>query len=224
MLTHSDQINEVAAALAAAQLVMDNAHKESVNPGFKSRYADLASVRDAVNLPLAQAKIACVQAPSVEGKQVRVETRFVHASGQWFACVVGAEAKAADAQSIGSAITYLRRYGLMALAGIAPDDDDGNAASHAPRWQEPREERRPEPVRPPPASEKKWTDPERKAFMGELAKVDADYNVVASWCENLGKPRPSAMDGAGRSALLAALIGPARERFNTYASTFRSEK
>lgn len=209
MLTTSDQINEIAAALAKAQSGMDNADKGRVNPAFKSKYADLASVRDAVIGPLTAAGIAVLQAPSTTAEGVVVETRFVHGSGQWLACSVGATPRAYDPQSVGSAITYLRRYGLMALAGIAPEDDDGNAAS-APRtepvkrWQEPA---------PAP---RKWSDNERKAFNAELDKLGVKYEEVAGWCESMGKPRPSVMEAAQRSGVLSALLGPARGKFDSF--------
>jgi hypothetical protein len=215
MLTTSEHINEIAAALAKAQGSMDNASKDRSNPAFKSKYADLASVRDAVIGPLTAAGIAVIQAPSTTAEGVVVETRFVHSSGQWLSCSVGATPRAYDPQSVGSAITYLRRYGLMALASIAPEDDDGNAASGAPmqrtepvkRWEE----------RPP--APKRWSDNERKAFCAELDKLGVKYEAVGAWCESVGKPRPSEMEPAQRSAVLSALLGPARGKFDAFVAT-----
>lgn len=209
MLTTSEQINEIAKALATAQGLMDNASKDRKNDHFKSKYADLASVRDAVIGPLSSAGIAVLQAPSTTAEGVVVETRFVHGSGQWLSCSVGATPRAYDPQSVGSAITYLRRYGLMALAGIAPEDDDGNAASvqtAPPRRQEP----------PPVAPQKKWSDNERKSFCAEVEKLGAKYDDVASWCESMDRPRPSAMEPAQRSALLQHLIGPGAAKFAAF--------
>ena len=133
----SEQIDEIATALAAAQGEMEHASKDRMNPAFKSRYADLASILDACRGPLSKAGIAIIQAPSVEshddapGVHVSVETRFVHKSGQWMATTITAQVVDAKAQTIGSAVTYLRRYGLAAMAGVAPDDDDGAQASRA---------------------------------------------------------------------------------------------
>jgi hypothetical protein len=132
MLTTSPDIAEIATALAKAQAQMANAIREATNPAFRSKYADLAAVREATNGPLSEHGIACVQAPAVTEQGVSVETRLIHASGQWLACTVGAIPKDGTPQAIGSCITYLRRYGLLAMAGIAPDDDDGNAAQHGP--------------------------------------------------------------------------------------------
>lgn len=224
MLTTSEAINEIAAALAKAQGAMDNASKDRNNPAFKSKYADLASVRDATSGPLAANGIAVLQAAATTADGVTVETRFIHTSGQWLACTVGAVPKAYDPQSVGSAITYLRRYGLMSMAGIAPEDDDGNAASGRddgpPRWQqreEPRrEERRPAPP-PEPAPAKKWTDPQRAAFCAELGNLGVSYDNVAAFCEHLGRPRPSAMEPAQRSALLSHLVSPSgRAAFDAF--------
>lgn len=125
----SEQIHELATALSAAQSEMAHAAKDRSNPAFKSKYADLASIMDACREPLTKYGIAVIQAPSVEGLAVSVETRFVHKSGQWIATTITAQLGDAKAQTIGSAVTYLRRYGLAAMAGVAPDDDDGNAGS-----------------------------------------------------------------------------------------------
>jgi len=231
MLTTSETFNDIAAALAKAQGEMDNASKDRSNPAFKSKYADLASVRDATSGPLSANGIAVLQAAATTAEGVTVETRFVHTSGQWFACTVGAVPKAYDPQSIGSAITYLRRYGLMSMAGIAPEDDDGNAASGRddgpPRWQqqEPRrEERRPEPQRqeprreePKPAPEKRWSENERKAFCAEVGNLGMTYDNVAAFCQSLNRPRPSGMEPQQRSAVLAHLVSPAgRAAFDAF--------
>lgn len=130
-MTTSEQINELATALAAAQAEMGGAVKDSQNPHFKSKYADLASVRDAAR-PLAKHGIAVIQScrmATVDGGMVaEVETRMVHRSGQWMADTLAVPVSKTDAQGIGSALTYGRRYSLAAFAGIAPEDDDGEAA------------------------------------------------------------------------------------------------
>lgn len=129
----SEQINELAAALAAAQGEMAHASKDQTNPAFGKKYADLASVVDACREPLSKHGIAVLQSPRVvtaeRGVSVIVETRFVHKSGQWASTELAAVVNDAKPQTLGSAITYLRRYGLAAMAGVAPEDDDGNAAN-----------------------------------------------------------------------------------------------
>jgi hypothetical protein len=127
-MTTSEQINEIAAALAKAQGEMGGAKKDAANPFFKSKYADLASVRDAINGPLSKHGIAVIQSPSAEGNLVSVVTLLAHSSGQWMRGEAKCVAKDDSPQSVGSATTYLRRYALQSFAGIAPEDDDAEAA------------------------------------------------------------------------------------------------
>lgn len=127
-MTTSESINEIAGALAKAQAEMGGAVKDSANPFFKSKYADLSSVREAVNGPLTKHGIAVVQSPSTGGAVVSVATMLVHTSGQWIRGEVSCTAKDDSPQAVGSAITYLRRYALQSFAGVAPEDDDAEAA------------------------------------------------------------------------------------------------
>ena len=122
----------VYAALAAAQMEMGKALKDSTNPAFKSKYADLASVMDACMPALNRHGIAVFQ-PTVDDESGRyVKTIFAHVSGETVECRVPLIVSKNDMQGYGSAVTYARRYGLMGMAGIAPEDDDGNAAAKAP--------------------------------------------------------------------------------------------
>lgn len=125
----SEAINEIATALAKAQGILTGAAKDANNPFFKSKYADLSSVWDACRGPLSSNGLSVVQLPSTELATVTVTTILMHSSGQWISGSVSATAKDAGPQSIGSAITYLRRYALQSIAGVAPEDDDGNAAN-----------------------------------------------------------------------------------------------
>lgn len=153
-MTTSELINEIAAALAKAQGEMTGAVKDAANPFFKSKYADLASVWEACRGPLTKNGIAIVQFPKTEytgtpepyqwtaksGETrngvrviciVSVLTRLTHSSGQWMEDAVSTMLPTGDPQSVGSAITYLRRYALQSVAGVAPEDDDAEAA-HGP--------------------------------------------------------------------------------------------
>lgn len=120
---------ELFAAYAKAQASMGALIKGAVNPAFRSRYADLAAVVDAVMPAMNAAGLAIIQAPSYDGEVLTVETLAVHTAGGWIRSALSVRPAKPDAQGLGSAITYLRRYALMALAGVAPEDDDGNAAS-----------------------------------------------------------------------------------------------
>lgn len=127
-MTHSEEIHEIAAALAKAQGAITGAVKDSANPFFKSKYADLASVWDACRKPLSDNGLSVIQSPEADGVRVTVETLLLHSSGQWFRNSLSVSAKEDSPQAIGSAITYLRRYVLQSFAGVAPEDDDGEAA------------------------------------------------------------------------------------------------
>ena len=127
--SRSEQINELAAALAKAQGAMEAAAKGNINPHFKSRYADLASVWEACREPLSKNGLAILQPVCADGASVTVTTILAHSSGQWISEALTMTAQQNTPQGVGSAITYGRRYGLSSMVGIAPDDDDGNAAS-----------------------------------------------------------------------------------------------
>lgn len=124
----SDTIGKIGAALAKAQKAMRHAVADSENPHFKSHYADLASVIDAVKDPLADNEIARPQFPISVGGEVGVVTSLIHSSGEWLEAEVYCRPVQATPQGIGSAITYLRRYSLAAAAGLAQTDDDAEAA------------------------------------------------------------------------------------------------
>lgn len=130
----SDQINELASALSRAQGQIKGASKDSSNPFFKSRYADLESIWDACRQPLTAHGLSILQSPTTEtvGDTVRVSvtTLLLHSSGQWIRDTVGVAAKEDSPQAIASCITYMKRYTLQSFAGVAPtDDDDGEAAT-----------------------------------------------------------------------------------------------
>ena len=127
----SDNINELGAALAKAQAVIEGALKDTANPFFKSKYADLSSVWDACRKPLTDHGLSVTQMPTEAENGIGVETTLIHSSGQWISNTFTMPVSKADAQGVGSAITYARRYALAAMVGVAPEDDDGNAATKA---------------------------------------------------------------------------------------------
>ena len=125
----SDQIGELAKSLAKAQGAIKNALKDSTNPHFKSRYADLASVWDAIREPLTSNGLSVVQTPSSVENKVQCTTMLLHESGQFVRDTMSMTPTQNTPQAQGSCLTYLRRYMLQSIAGVAPDDDDGNEAS-----------------------------------------------------------------------------------------------
>jgi len=133
-MEHSEQLNELSAALAKAQAKIRNAIKDSENPHFRSKYADLSSVWDACRAPLTENGLAVMQFPhSVSdetGKlHLYMRTMLTHSSGQWVRDMFEIPLTKVDAQGVVAACTYGRRAGLAAIAGVSPgDDDDGEAA------------------------------------------------------------------------------------------------
>jgi hypothetical protein len=125
----SESIGKLAEALAKAQGVMEGASKDSNNPFFKSKYSSLSAVWDACRKPLADNGLMVVQATDADPDMVVVDTRLCHSSGEWIQGRLVMKPVKADPQGIGSCLTYARRYALSAMVGIAPEDDDGNAAT-----------------------------------------------------------------------------------------------
>lgn len=123
-------MKNIASALVKAQKAFGPALKTSTNPHFKSRYADLAACVEAVMDGLNDNGIALIQKLYEHADGVMVETIFLHESGETYECgIIFVPATKQDPQGYGSALTYARRYSLMAACGIAPEDDDGNLAS-----------------------------------------------------------------------------------------------
>lgn len=124
----SESIAALAKALSVVQGDIENASKSSVNPHFKSKYADLAEVLNTVRPVFSANGLSFVQMPSFSDGVASVETMIMHESGEWISEKASAPVGKQDAQGVGSVITYLRRYSLAAFAGIAQEDDDANAS------------------------------------------------------------------------------------------------
>jgi hypothetical protein len=184
----SETINELATALCKAQAQIEGAKKGKENPHFRSKYADLGAVWDACREALTGHGLSVVQSPRTvlleAGLGVEVETRLLHTSGQWMEDTLMVPVGKPDAQGVGSAVTYARRYALAAFVGVSPEDDDGNAASA-------RTTAQPEPAKAPAgfadwfddlavvaesgtaALQKAWTDSDPK-FREYASKVKRD--------------------------------------------------
>jgi hypothetical protein len=145
-MRQSEQVNEIAAALAVAQGKIKSALKGNLNPHFKSKYADLAAVKEACGDALSANGIAVVQAHGFEGDRFILTTRLIHKSGQWLESQYLIKPVKDDPQGYASATTYARRISLSSMVGVVADeDDDGNAASQRgsyepPARQAPRED------------------------------------------------------------------------------------
>jgi hypothetical protein len=120
----------IASALVKAQKEFGPALKTSTNPHFRSRYADLSACVEAVIDALNNNNIYLMQLTEEHEAGVKVSTTFIHESGEQLSGgTLFMPASKHDAQGFGSALSYARRYSLMAACGIAPEDDDGNAAT-----------------------------------------------------------------------------------------------
>ncbi len=190
----AEDIKELCTALAKAQGQVENAQKNSANPFFKSKYADLATVWDAIREPFSSNGLSVVQQPiDTEDKTtMTLRTILLHASGQALESQFSMPLKAnATPQDVGSLCTYLRRYSLMALTGIAPADDDGNAASS-----------RTAPAKSisTPIPDTNWED-EAKAYGARFktAASDPDRRLVYAEVRNSRMPEPA------KTSLLSAM-------------------
>lgn len=158
MLT-SKNIDQIALALSKAQAIMEGAKKSSTNPFFHSKYADLAEVWDTCRKPLTDNGLCVVQsissdlnysfiskvatAKGIEERRyiyLSITSRLLHTSEQYFEDTICMPVEA-DPQSLGKVTTYIRRYAMMALIGIAPEDDDGESATDHGKGQLPVETR-----------------------------------------------------------------------------------
>jgi hypothetical protein len=128
-MQQSAEIKNLADALGKFQKDVENVKKDATNPFFKSKYASLENIIDTVRPPLAKHGLSFSQFPDGAG----LTTILMHSSGEWIQATSSMAAKDQTPQGQGSAITYLRRYALSSVLGLATeDDDDGNAASKAP--------------------------------------------------------------------------------------------
>lgn len=131
-MNSSESIKELALALAKAQGDIEKAEKDKDNPHFRSKYADLGNVVDAIKPALVSNGLAFTQICHEADNAAKIETIIIHSSGEWLSCgCISVPVSKNDAQGFGSALTYARRYSLSAAFGVAPEDDDGNAAAKA---------------------------------------------------------------------------------------------
>ena len=185
----SETISALATALSKAQGMIDDATKTGLNPAFRSKYADLASVRAAIREPLAVNDLAIVQGPRKADGGVEVETMILHKSGEWISESVFIPVTKQDAHGMGSGITYARRYGLMALLCIATDDDDGNAAVQS------------APAAPAKKAAPK-VDAEKVIAAGEAAAAKGT-DGLREWYKSLPNDERGALDADALNALKA---------------------
>jgi hypothetical protein len=203
-VNRSEQINEIGAALAKAQGAIKNPlKKNSVRTGtYSYEYADLAEVIDCCKPHLAANGLAILQSPSTDGKVVAIKTLLLHTSGQFIEDTLILMANDTRPQSIGSAITYGRRYAYCAMVGIAADvDDDGAAANGQSQGGQKEPKRAFEPKqREPQAPRQNITVPAGVAITFD-AKNPTHYEKLIAKLEQMK------VDGSHRLAVLEQMNG-----------------
>lgn len=172
-MNRSESIGQLAAALAVAQGKMKAASLNAQNPFFKSRYADLGAIIEAIRPILADNGLCFTQTPFVDSGVVTLETTIMHASGEWFssamAVAIADEKGMSFVQAMGKAITYLRRYALASMFGVyADEDDDGNESvtKPAPKKATPESNGQPAQTEPAAAVGPPMTEGQRKRLHG----------------------------------------------------------
>lgn len=177
-----------AKAFVAAQKATEAVKKASSNPAFRSKYADLAGVVEAVVPALNSHGIGVIQLPTNDGELVGLTTELLHESGASVRCTLKMRPTKNDPQGVGSAITYARRYSLLAMTGAAPEDDDGNAASSL------KPEGRPEPKRTEPQAPTLAQRADRLAATLEGVKtadeLEKAYRLASGLCADLDAKDP----------------------------------
>ncbi len=180
-------MKNIAAALVKAQRAFGPALKTASNPHFSSKYADLSACVEAVIDGLNGAGIFLMQAQHESESGVTVETIFVHESGETLSAgKLHVPAAKQDPQGYGSALTYARRYSLMAACGIAPEDDDGNAATKKPTVTAVRGEPAPGSGAAVKRDAYNKLPPDWKAWVDDLA------TVLVNLCDQSGPPAAKA--------------------------------
>lgn len=175
--TYSQDRGELFAALSKAQAKITGAVKDSSNPFFKSKYADLAACLDAIREPMAENELCVIQTTSNNGGSVTVVTTVGHSSGQWMSGELSMTPEKAGPQAFGACITYARRYALAAITGLAQIDDDAESASA----HKDKADIIPETV---------WTEAEKQAKGG--------LSSLQKWWEPLPKPKKAVLAADGK--------------------------
>lgn len=182
MFSFTDDRKDLAAALVKAQASMGAAVKDQKNPHFRHGYASLSAVIDAVVPPLNAQDVVVMQLPHLDETYVQLTTILMHTSGQMLSSTVATPmGKKQDAQAVGSAITYLRRYALQSIMGLPVEDDDGNAASRRT-------------VQPAARRSLPSTETTAARIASELEAAGLSVQAYTTWAGKAGKPGLNAMN------------------------------
>lgn len=169
----TNETGKIALALSKAQGEIKGAKKDTTNPFYKSSYADLASVWDACREALSRNELAVAQTTDIVDGQIVLKTVLLHSSGESLTGILPVMiGDKPTAQALGSAITYNRRYALSAMVGIAPEEDDGNAANESPmkKWAK---------APPPETTDKEKLKAGADAFLKKLGEKTSKAAITS---------------------------------------------
>jgi hypothetical protein len=211
-------MNKIAAALVKAQKGFAPALKTNTNPHFKSKYADLSACVEAVIDSLNDAGIALIQPCHECDNGVTVETLFVHESGETMSGgKIHVPAAKQDPQGYGSALTYARRYGLMSACGIAPEDDDGNAAS------KPAPRQKAESAKTVSQVEWESMDTESQAFLRGIANDVKGYLALPDVKQAVERLNSETLDSDEKTAIWYLFDSKERSAIKKYQEEQRNQ-
>lgn len=210
----SEAIGKLSLALSKAQASMGSAIRDADNPFFKSKYADLASVWKACRKELTDNELSIIQLPIGKPPSIGLITILSHSSGQFISSSFFVETKKNDPQSAGSAISYLKRYALSAMVGIATDgeDDDGNAAAGKQpqgnqnqqrgqqRRQQPVQNIRPQQNRQQQPRQNNQAQPQNKST--QIINAFSEFGIGISEIEKFANKPIASLDDKDRAKLL----------------------
>lgn len=186
-------MKNIATAFVKAKKAFSPALKDKTNPAFRSKYADLGACLEAVNDALLENGIALYQETHEDATGVTVETVLLHETGESIRSgKLHVPAAKQDPQGYGSALTYARRYSLMAACGIAPEDDDGNAATAGKQRQD---------AAPPAQDMSPKARASRIAEGVKAGDAKAAAAAMAGWPDALRESVWSLLDGKTQEAL-----------------------
>lgn len=183
----SEQINELAMALAKAQGNMEAAKKDATNPFFKSKYATLDSIWSACREPLSSNGLAVIQSLGGDSDHFYLETMLVHESGQYLSDTIPVTPAKDDIQGLGSALTYTRRYALASIVGITTDeDDDGNSSTQQNQKPQPSERQPKKSGRKPEPQQSQQSKAVKAFYAKALNDCGLEAESVRLICKELG--------------------------------------
>lgn len=182
-MEQSESIKELATALCAAQAKFESAKKNSLNPHFKAKYADLAEVWDAARKALTDNGLSVSQIPGFVGERPVLFTQLMHTSGEYIRGPYPLIVSGDNPQKLGSAVTYARRYAFCSVTGMTAedDDDDGNQASKKSECPLSEEERAEYRSLIAEASQMKWDDERQQKFIQQHHDNIKQFGQQA-WC------------------------------------------